>query len=150
MFGSINLIPVAIVGAAVLTVAAYVKGRYDGSDSIAIEFERYKKEQIQAQAKQVEEARAKEKELQGIANKLREEKNREAKKVAALNDDLLNSLRDRKPRAMPDDPDAGQGGCTGKELYREDAEFLARIAREADEMRIALKQCYSQYDSLTR
>jgi hypothetical protein len=150
MFGSINLIPVALIGAAVLTVAAYVKGRYDGSDAIAIEFERYKKEQIEAQAKHVEEARAKEQELQGIANKLREEKNREAKKVAALNDDLLNSLRDRKSRSMPDDPEAGQSGCTGKELYREDSEFLVRLAREADEMRIALKQCYSQYDSLTR
>jgi len=40
--------------------------------------------------------------------------------------------------------------CSGKELYREDGEFLVRVAREADELRSALKQCYTQYEALRK
>lgn len=38
--------------------------------------------------------------------------------------------------------------CNGTQLYREDAEFLAREARLADEIRIELASCYKQYDSV--
>jgi hypothetical protein len=41
----------------------------------------------------------------------------------------------------------GKDGCTGKELYREDGAILIGIAREADELRASLKQCYSQYEA---
>jgi hypothetical protein len=41
----------------------------------------------------------------------------------------------------------GKDGCTGKELYREDGAVLIGIAREADELRISLKQCYAQYEA---
>lgn len=38
--------------------------------------------------------------------------------------------------------------CTGVQLYREDAEFLAREARLADEIRLELNSCYKQYDAV--
>jgi hypothetical protein len=44
----------------------------------------------------------------------------------------------------------GTNGCTGKELYREDGAVLIGIAREADELRISLKQCYSQYETIRK
>jgi len=43
---------------------------------------------------------------------------------------------------------AGQSGCSGKDLHRESATDIVKLAMDADELRIALKQCYAQYDSL--
>jgi hypothetical protein len=98
-------------------------------------------------------AREKEQALQQGANNLREEKDRELKKVADTNRILLGSLRNRPERPTEGSPvsstaGVGQSGCTGKELYREDGAILVGIAREADELRIALKQCYAQYETL--
>jgi hypothetical protein len=87
------------------------------------------------------------------ADKLRQEKDREIRDITARNTALANSLRDRQSRpapntsTMPSTASAGQSACTGKDLYREDSEFLVRVAREADELRAALKQCYAQYDA---
>ena len=36
--------------------------------------------------------------------------------------------------------------CSGRELSREDAEFLTREATRADQLRIELDSCYKQYD----
>ena len=36
--------------------------------------------------------------------------------------------------------------CTGRELSREDAEFLTREATRADQLRLELDSCYKQYD----
>jgi hypothetical protein len=49
---------------------------------------------------------------------------------------------------MPTTAGTGKSGCTARELYREDSEVVVRIAREADELRVALKQCYSQYEKV--
>ncbi len=150
MFGSVNILPYAIVVSIAMTIGGYFKGRIDGKAAIAVEFAEYKERQYKDYSVALEQARQNEQKMQKSADKIREEKDREIRKINALNASLVNSLRDRKGREMPDDPDSGQGSCTGKQLYREDAEFLARIAGEADELRVALKQCYKQYDSLMR
>jgi hypothetical protein len=41
-------------------------------------------------------------------------------------------------------------GCTGKELYRPDGEFLAGEAARADETRVLLKQCREQYETVIK
>lgn len=150
MFGSINILPYVIAASIALTIGGYFKGRSDGKSVIAVEFAQYKESQSKAHADAVLQAREKEQKLQQSANKIREEKDREIRKINSLNASLVDSLRDRPDRQMPDDPDARQDSCTGNKLYREDAEFLARLAGEADQLMIALKQCYSQYDSLTK
>jgi len=93
------------------------------------------------------------KRLQETADKLRKEKDVEIKNLNARATALTNSLRDRQERpadgsALSSSSGAGSRGCTGKELYREDGEFLVRLAREADELRSALKQCYRQYEAV--
>jgi hypothetical protein len=99
-------------------------------------------------------AREKEQALQQGADNLRMEKEREIKNINARATALANSLRERPDRpttesgAVPSASGAGQSGCTGKELYREDGEFLVRIAREADELRASVKQCIKQYEAL--
>jgi hypothetical protein len=142
---------VLAVGAA--AGGGYYKGNSAGKSEVQQQWDKEKAEQYAAYAKGQEEARKREQEMQGAADKLRREKDAEIKNNNARATALANSLRDRQTRptetsAVPSTTSAGSSACTGKDLYREDGEFLVRIAREADELRSALKQCYQQYESV--
>lgn len=72
---------------------------------------------------------------------------------------LLGQLRERKERgaaangsAVPPatSPTQPEQSCNGTQLYREDAEFLAREAARADGAVIALNQCYAQYEAVAK
>ena len=144
------------VGAAVAIGAAAVGGYHTGRDSGMAEvqqaWDKEKTAQYAQYAKAMEESVEIQQQLQMGADKLRQEKDREIRDITARNTALANSLRDRQARptqtsAVSSAAGVGQSACTGKELYREDGEFLVRLAREADELRAALKQCYAQYDA---
>lgn len=91
--------------------------------------------------------------LQAKADTQRRTKNAQ---IARLNADLstaLAGLSDRPARdsagsvpahATPGDP---APGCTGAQLYRDDSEFLARLAADADQLRIGLQACYAGYEA---
>ena len=154
MFGSINLIPYFLIAFIALTIGTYFKGRSDGKDLVQVQFESYKSQQLKINADLSEAARSKEQELQASANKIQKVKDNEIRKITNLNANLVDSLRSRKSRteqvslsSNSRDPEAS---CTGQQLYREDAEFLAGLAKEADEITVSLVQCYSQYDSLLK
>jgi hypothetical protein len=150
--------PWLILGAVLAVGAAAVGGYHTGKDSGMAEvqqaWDKEKTAQYAQYAKAMEESVEAQQQLQMGADKLRQEKDREIRDITARNTALANSLRDRQSRpapntsAMPSTASAGSSSCTGKDLYREDSEFLVRIAREADELRAALKQCYKQYESV--
>ena len=149
--------PWVIVGVMLAVSGAYGVGHWRGDSAgqakIQAQWDKEKAKQMAEYAENMRLAREKEQALQQGADHLREEKDRELKKVADSNRILLNSLRDRPERpaqgsAMSSTASVGQSGCTGKELYREDGAILVGIAREADELRLALKQCYAQYETL--
>jgi len=150
--------PWMILGAVLAIGAAagggYYKGNAAGKAEIQQAWDNEKTAQYAQYAKALEEAVEKQQQLQMGADKLRQEKDREIRDIAARNTALSNSLRDRQSRpatpagAVPSTPSVGPSACTGKDLYREDGEFLVRLAREADELRVALKQCYQQYESV--
>ena len=149
--------PWMIVGVMLAVSGAYGVGHWRGDSAgqakIQAQWDKEKAKQMAEYAENMRLAREKEQALQQGADHLREEKDRELKKVADSNRILLNSLRDRPERpaqgsAMSSTASVGQSGCTGKELYREDGAILVGIAREADELRLALKQCYAQYETL--
>ena len=149
--------PYFIAGSVLAVVFAYGAGHWQGDDAgqakVQAKWDREKAKQMAEYAENMRLAREKEQALQQGANNLREEKDRELKKVADTNRILLGSLRNRPERpaegsAVSSTAGVGQSGCTGKELYREDGAILVGIAREADELRIALKQCYAQYETL--
>ena len=130
----------------------YYKGNSAGKSEVQQAWDKEKAEQYAAYAKGQEEARQREQELQANADKLRKEKDAEIKNINARATALANSLRDRQTRptessAVPSVAGARPAACSGKELYREDGEFLVRVAREADELRTALDQCYKQYNA---
>lgn len=149
--------PYFIAGSVLAVVFAYGAGHWQGDDAgqakVQAKLDREKAKQMAEYAENMRLAREKEQALQQGANNLREEKDRELKKITDTNRILLGSLRNRPERpaegsAVSSTTGVGQSSCTGKELYREDGAILVGIAREADELRIALKQCYAQYETL--
>jgi hypothetical protein len=148
--------PWVILGVVLAVIAAFSGGYYKGDEAgqayVQQQWDKERADTLVKYTEEVEKAREKEQNWQQAADNIRQEKDRELKNLHARNTALANSLRERPDRpndgAVPSTPSTGQSGCTGKELYREDGEFLVRIAREADELRAALKQCYAQYESV--
>lgn len=154
--------PYLIAGAAIAVLiafgAGYTQGKSTGKAEVQQLWDRAVADQAQEHAKAVAAARAKEQAMQADADKLREDKDREIRTIAARNDALLSRLRERPsrpaaiPGGLPQASGAGQNPaiCTGAELPREDGEFLAREAARADEIRTALKRCEEQYERVTK
>lgn len=150
--------PYLILGAVLAIGAAagggYYSGRNSGMAEVQQAWDNEKTAQYAQYAKAMEESVEIQQQLQMGADKLRQEKDREIRDITARNTALANSLRDRQSRpttnssTVPGAASAGSSACTGKDLYREDSEFLVGIAREADELRIALNQCYKQYNAV--
>lgn len=106
-------------------------------------------------AKAVDDARAREYQLAEVANNLKEAKDAEIRAVNSRLAAALVELRNRPPRPTPGAAStsisvAPASGGTGALLYREDAEFLAREAARADEIRASLIQCVAQYDEAAK
>ena len=137
--------------------AGYFQGSEHGKASVQAMWDKEKAAQYAEYAKAQEEARKKEQELQAQADKLRSDKDVEIRNLNARATALTNSLQQRPSTTTQTSSVSGSSstrsgvsGCSGKELFREDAESLVQIAIEADTLRLALKQCYAQYESIRK
>ena len=148
-----------LILAAVLAIGSaagtgYVKGREAGQAKVQAAWDAERLQQQEAHNKALRESIDKQQALQLGADQLRLEKDRETRELAARNTALVNSLRSRPERpttatgAVSGAAQSGAGGCTPRELYRQDSEVVVGLAREADEIRLALKQCYAQYEAV--
>ena len=152
--------PWLILGVVLAVGAAGGAGLYQGRElgmaKVNQEWDKERAAQEAAYAQAQAEARTKEQELQANADAIRQEKDLEIRNLNARTTALTNSLRDRSERpeasTLPSTTTNGSiaTGCTGKELYRADGEFLAREAARADELRFLLKQCRDQYEALSK
>jgi hypothetical protein len=148
--------PYIVAGGVLAVVCAYGVGHWQGDEAgqakVQAKWDQERAKLAEEYAANVTAMREKEQAMQGNADKLRQEKDRELKKVADTNKLLLDSLRHRPERpsgsGVSETASAGQGSCSGKDLHRESATDIVKLAMDADELRIALKQCYAQYDSL--
>ena len=152
--------PWLILGFVLAVAAAGGAGLYKGHDlgmaEVQQKWDRERAAQEAEHAAAQVAAREKEQELQANADQLRKEKDREIRDLNARAAALTNSLRDRPTRptaeasALPSTASAGcaPASCTGAGLSREDAEFLAREAARADELRSSLRQCLAQYQAI--
>lgn len=79
------------------------------------------------------------------------DKNEAIKKNTASLQSVIDSLRKRqsRPANVSNNTSAGST-CTGAQLYREDAEFLAREAARADSVIIERDYYYGQYESVRK
>ena len=147
------MILAAVIAIGAAAAGGYHTGKESGMAEVQQAWDKEKTAQYAQYAKAMEESVEKQQQLQMGADKLRQEKDREIRDITARNTALANSLRDRQSRPAANSStvssaaSVGQSACTGKQLYREDGEFLVGVAREADELRAALKQCYAQYDA---
>ena len=103
------------------------------------------KERAEAEAS----ARATEHRHQEAANAIARRHAYDVSTIRRNLDIALDSLRHRpeRPATLPDAPRADCEGGTGAELFRADAEFLAREAARADEQRAGLAACYDHVDA---
>ena len=148
--------PYFIAGSVLAVVCAYGTGHWQGDDAgqakVQAQWDREKAKQMAEYAENMRLAREKEQALQQGANNLREEKDRELKKVADTNRILLGSLRNRPERPAEGSAVSGAAsacsGATGAQLAKGDAEFLAGYSADAASLKAALDQCVKQYESL--
>lgn len=148
--------PYFIAGSVLAVVFAYGAGHWQGDDAgqakVQAKWDREKAKQMAEYAENMRLAREKEQALQQGANNLREEKDRELKKVADTNRILLGSLRNRPERPAEGSPVSSTAGAcsaaTGAQLAKGDAEFLAGYSADAASLKAALDQCVKQYESL--
>lgn len=120
--------------------AGYAQGVKDGEQVIRAEWDTEKATIITAQ-------REKEAGLQAGMDQLRKEKNRETAKLQRTVAALTDSLRNRPERPAVPSASTGDGapGCTGAELYREDAALVISESERAEIIRLALIQCQGIY-----
>ena len=148
--------PYFIAGSVLAVVFAYGAGHWQGDDAgqakVQAQWDREKAKQMAEYAENMRLAREKEQALQQGANNLREEKDRELKKIADTNRILLGSLRNRPERPAEGSAVSGAAsacsGATGAQLAKGDAEFLAGYSTDAASLKAALDQCVKQYESL--
>lgn len=155
MYTRIAALVVAAVMLAALGWKLYVQGRSTGRAEVQQAWDKQRAEQVAQHAKEQAEARERERALQAQADTTREEKAREIDRLNRSHAAALVSLRQRPERpaapvgAVPTpagDRDAG-AGCTGRELYRPDAEFLLGEALRADRIRLQLAACQAAYNA---
>ena len=151
--------PYFIAGSVLAVVFAYGAGHWQGDEAgqakVQAKWDKEKAKLAEEYAANVALMREKEQVMQGNADKLREAKNRELREANARNTALLNSLQHRpsistQGSTVSGSTSSGQGGCTPRQLYRESAEDFVKVAIEADNLRLALKQCYAQYESIRK
>ena len=148
--------PYFIAGSVLAVVFAYGAGHWQGDDAgqakVQAQWDKEKAKQMAEYAENMRLAREKEQALQQGANNLREEKDRELKKVADTNRILLGSLRNRPERpaegSAVSSAASACSGATGAQLAKGDAEFLAGYSADAASLKAALDQCVKQYESL--
>ena len=104
----------------------------------------YKASIAASEARLIQEYRLKEQRLQEAANTLRKAKDDEIKTITNRLNSTIAELRQRQDRTMSDTARTCSG-ATGANLSRQDAEFLARLAAEADQAVVERNQCIQQY-----
>ena len=124
---------------------------YDrGADSVQRKWDAVELERAQQSAKVASDALKITKDLQTSADKAQEATSEQIKTLNSSLASAIVGLRNRPTRpdsgSVPVNPGAGRG-CTGAELYKPDAEFLAREAARADALQIELKLCYDRYQA---
>jgi hypothetical protein len=135
----------------------YRHGEQFGIRQVEIQWQEAMRLQANAEAEEVMKARQREQALTTLLVKQKMESHREAIRLANDYAAVVVSLQNRPDRpgggGVPEGADSGAGaasGCTGAELYKSDAAVLVGIARDADELRLALKACITHTTQIER
>ena len=140
---------------AVVAAWAYRTGHTSGAAGVTADWMAERAETARATSRALERRIEAETKLQETIDADRKTYRARLAAVAADRDRLADSLRHRpeRPAGGADVPRAaaaapGAAACTGAQLYRDDGEFLARIAADADRLRAAVEHCAAAYDAV--
>lgn len=111
---------------------------------------RVKEEQRQALIVAEEKVKISNRALQIQHELVLEAKNDKIQRLNAHTERLLTSLRERPVRPDPTIYTEAGGSCTGRELYREDGEFLTREAARAERILEERNYYFAQYEALRK
>lgn len=98
-------------------------------------------------AEQLERARDNEQALQAAMDAATRQHVEEMRSIAVQRDAAIDRLRQRAER-LPESSRLACEGSTGRELSRQDAEFLVRFAADAEQHRQGAMNCYAAYDQI--
>lgn len=146
---------VTALACAVVAALAYRTGHTSGAAGVTAEWMAERAETARATLKALERRIEAETKLQETIDADRKTYRARLAAVAADRDRLADSLRHRpeRPAGGADLPRAaaaapGPAACTGADLYRDDAQFLVRLAADADQLRAAVWHCQAAYDAV--
>lgn len=140
----------------------YQKGFAEAEALGKVAMQVYKAEQQKIMAEQLEKQLKINEQLREEVRVVQMEKEDAIKAIIEQRDALVASLQQRPSRASRVEPSikietpiresvvSFGTASTGKELYREDGEFLAGEAASADVLREALLSCRSEYEAAVR
>lgn len=142
---------IAIV-VALACFAAYRRGVSHGESRVQAKWDSERTAIMQAAQQAIQERIAAEEQLRRQADEQQKTYQQKIARLAAERNALLDSVRNRPARDRGSDvPGAAasgdSAGCTGSELYREDAEFLVGEAERADRIAEQLTACVAQYQA---
>lgn len=151
-----NILHTAAAAVLCFTVGYWIgdwRGDAKGAARIQQKWDKQTTDRFEAYAAEQKQVRESERALRDEADKRVREKENQIKNLDARNNALITELRVNRtqrptneggmPKASGDSSAAK--GCTGAELYGQDAEFLAREFKRAEEIRLSLKACLVDY-----
>lgn len=143
----------AVLAVGIAGGVGYWKGDEAGQAKIQQLWDQDKARLAEEYAKNLAEQREKERAAQAIADKTREQKDREIREANARSAALLNSLRDRPERPKDGGVSKDSGTCSaasGAQLARGDGEFLAGYTADVVKLRKELDHCVAQYNEVKK
>ena len=161
LFGGVysGLIKIALVLALVGGLYGTYRYKVNQEVNAALTTERVEQQEKLAAEKEVLILKKKstEKSLAEDFSKRQGENDAKIKNLNATVSDLLNSLQSRPTREVSTadsarDSSAGQSkrGAYPAELFREDAEAFILFGKDAEEVRLGLVQCYSDFEAVKK
>lgn len=132
----------------------YQHGMDAGRAEVKAEWQAEQIEQARMRADAAMKARWREQDLQSTIDQLRGDHHETVKRITLERDAVVRELRRRAERPANYVPPAATAAgaesapsCSGDQLWRNDAEFLAGLAAAADTVRASLTECRAAYDA---
>ena len=143
----------AALAAVVFSVATFAVGYDYGRRITKLAWEKERAVIAQKALDAVQQAREKEAKLVLEMEAQRREYEKKVRSISSQLDSILTGVRERPDRSdstTVSETTTTNCVCTGAQLARRDAQFLARYAADAARTREALDQCVRQYDEVRR
>lgn len=137
----IKYVYAAVAALAILGAVAFASYMWGYGNARVAAIEENSRELAQAQSEAFEASENLRKQNTTALRAKQNEINKLASSVKSLRNELLN----RPSRSDPPAPNAGQT-CTGRELYREDGEFLIGEASAAERILLERNYYYDRYE----